>query len=389
MDHKNLTIHLEKANTLDKLLSEEQRKKVVNLKITGHIGKQDFEKVLDEMCHVNLIYKNHDWGGIPDYKNAYPLRHLDMGEAHTNCKTLPYFGHCPQLQSIVLPKGIKHILPEVGDYSALSNAKLLLKIVFPKGLVTIGGFFGCNKLQKVEISDTVQVIQRLAFFYCKSLKNVRIPASVKEIYGCTFAHSGIKAFEIDENNPFFTVVDGVIFSKDLTKLVAFPPKSDKKEYTIPLTTKIIGEGAFEGSELHYINIPDSVTHIEGSAFQHSKLRSLDIPDSVIEIGHALFLCCNNLEHLKLSNSLTDIPELTFSNCEKLKTITIPSSVKKMHITNIIWSGGLESMVLNEGLEEIYNVSMHYSTNFSKKRFRIINWPKSLRAYPKELLQYRK
>lgn len=394
MDQENLTIHLEKANTLDKLLSEEQRKKVVNLKITGHIGKQDFEKVLDEMCYVNLIYKNHDDeedGGIPDYKNAYPLRHIDMGEARTNCKVLPYFGYYPQLQSIILPKGIKHILPEGDDYSTLSDAQLLLKIVFPQGLETIGGLSGCKKLQKVEIPDTVQVIQRYAFSYCKSLKNVRIPASVKEVYGTSFAHSGIKAFEIDENNPFFTVVDGVIFSKDLTKLVAFPPKSDKKEYTIPSTTKIIGEGAFEGSELHYINIPDSVTSIEGWAFQDSKLRSLEMPDSVTEIGILLCRWCNDLEHLKLSNSLTDIPDQTFSSCDKLKKITIPPSVKRMELTNIFWSTHLETIELNEGLEEIYLDGIGTADSYAKyycKKLRIVNWPKSLRVYPNQILHLR-
>ena len=393
MDQENLTIHLEKANTLDKLLSEEQRKKVVNLKITGHIGKQDFDNVLDELCDVDLIYKNPDdelEEGIPDYRNAYPLRNLDMGAAvFTDGDILPDFGYHTQLESIILPQGIKSIVEENDFDSALSNSQRLHTVVFPESIKSLGGLDGCTKLKNVVFPDTVEVIYSDAFFYCESLKSFCIPASVKEIQYSAFAHSGIEAFEIDEQNPYYTVVNGVLFTKDLTELVAFPPKSDKKEYTIPSTTKIIGAGAFLGSELRYINIPDSVTRIEGCAFEDSKLRSLEMPDSVTEIGHLLFRCCNNLEHLKLSNSLTDIPEQTISNCEKLKTITIPSSVKKMHITNIIWSGGLESMVLNEGLEEIYNVSMHYSTNFSKKRFRIINWPKSLRAYPKELLQYRK
>lgn len=393
MDHKNLTIHLEKANTLDKLLSEEQRKKVVNLKITGHIGKQDFEKVLDEMCDVDLIYKNYDdedEEGIPDYKNAYPLRNLDMGEAvFTDGDILPDFGFYIQLESIILPQGIKSIVEEDDFDSALSNSQRLRTVVFPKGIKSAGGLRGCTKLKNVVLPDTVEEIAQDAFSYCTALSELRIPASVKHLYATAFTYSGIKEFEIDENNPYYTVVDGVIFSKDLKTLVAFPPNSDKKEYTIPTTTKTISEGAFEGSELRYINIPDSVTSIEGWAFEDSKLRGLEMPDSVTEIGHLLFRCCNNLENLKLSNSLTDIPERTFSNCEKLKTITIPSSVKKMHITNIIWSGGLESMVLNEGLEEIYNDSMHSSTKFSKKRFRIINWPKSLRTYPKELLQYRK
>jgi hypothetical protein len=395
MDQENLTIHLEKANTLDKLLSKEQRKKVVNLKITGHIGKKDFDNVLDDMCDVDLIYKNYDdedEEGIPDYKNAYPLRNLDMGEAvFTDGDILPDFGFYTQLESIILPQGIKSITDEYDTGSALSNSQRLHTVVFPESTKSLGGLEGCTKLKNLVFPDTIEVIQDYAFFYCESLKSIRIPASVKEIYGTAFAHSGIEAFEIDENNPYFTLVDGALFTKDLTELVAFPPKSHKKEYTIPPTTKIIGEGAFISSELHYINIPDSVTSIEGWAFEDSKLRSLEMPDSVTEIGILLCRWCNDLEHLKLSNSLTDIPDQTFSSCDKLKKITIPPSVKRMDLTNIFWSTHLETIELNEGLEEIYldgpgdanTCAKHYS-----KKLRIVNWPKSLRKYPNQILHLR-
>ena len=276
---------------MDKLLSEEQRKKVVNLKITGYIGKQDFDNVLDDMCDVDLIYKNYDdedEEGIPDYKHAYPLRNLDMGEAvFTDGDILPDFGFYTQLESIILPQGIKSIVEEDDFDSALSNSQRLRTVVFPKGIKSAGGLRGCTKLKNVVLPDTVEEIAQDAFSYCTALSELRIPASVKHLYATAFTYSGIKEFEIDENNPYYTVVDGVIFSKDLKTLVAFPPNSDKKEYTIPTTTKTISEGAFEGSELRYINIPDSVTSIEGWAFEDSKLRSLEMPDSVTEIGHLL------------------------------------------------------------------------------------------------------
>ena len=391
---ENLTIHLEKPNTLDELLSKDQRKKVVSLKITGKIGKTDFTEVLDEMCDVDLIYKNYDdedEEGIPDYRNAYPLRELDLGEAfYTDGDTLPDFGFYSQLRTIILPQGLKHIGDDFD--AALEDARLLRKIVFPKGLESIGGLGGCEKLDNVEIPNTVQVIDNYTFSYCSSLKNIRIPASVKELYGSSFSNTAIETFEIDEDNPYFTVVDGVIFSKDMTKLVAFPPNSDKKEYTIPSTTKTIRKGAFMDSKLRYINIPDSVTRIEGWAFECSKLRSLDMPDSVTEIGILLFRWCNNLEHLKLSNSLTDIPTQTFSSCDKLKMIIIPPSVKRMDVTNIIWSTHLETIVLNEGLEEIYSEGhgdYNKHAKYYSKKLRILNWPKSLHKYPNQLLHLRK
>ena len=389
---ENLTIHLEKANTLDKLLSKEDRKKVVNLKITGYIGKNDFDNVLDEMCYVDLIYKNYDdedEEGIPDYKHAYPLRNLDMGKAiFTDGDILPDFGFHTQLESIILPQGIKSIVEEYDFDSALSDSKKLRTVVFSKGIKSVGGLRGCTKLKKVVFPDTVEEISNYAFSDCTVLSELRIPASVKHLDATAFTYSGIKEFEIDEQNPYYTVVDGVIFSKDLKTLVAFPPNSDRKEYTIPTTTKQIGYSAFESSKLRQIFIPESVTYIGHCAFENSKLRSLEMPDSVTEIGHLLFRWCNNLEHLKLSNSLTDIPDQTFSSCDKLKKITIPPSVKRMELTNICWSTHLETIELNEGLEEIYldgPGDANTCAKYYSKKLRIVNWPKSLRVYPKQIL----
>ena len=395
MDQENLTIHLEKANTLDKLLPKEDRRKVVSLKITGNIGKNDFDQVLDEMCYVDLIYKNYydeDDAGVPDYKNACPLRHLDLGEAtYTDGDILPDFGFNTQLESIILPQGIKSIVEEYDSDSTLSFSRRLRTVVFPKGIKSVGGLSGCTKLKNVLIPDTAEEISSYAFSDCNALSELRIPASVKQLDATAFTYSSIKEFEIDNNNPYYTVVDGVIFSKDLKTLVAFPPNTEKKEYTIPPMTKVIGVGAFMGSELRYINIPDSVIRIDECAFEGGKLRSLEMPDSVTEIGHSLFHRCRNLEHLRLSNSLADIPGQTFSSCDKLKKIIIPPSVKRLELTNIFWSTHLETIVLNEGLEEIYLDGWDANTcaKYHSKRLRILNWPKSLRAYPAELLKYRK
>ena len=78
--NKYKEIHLEKPNTLADFLPEKDRKEVVSLKITGLIGREDFEDVLDEMCESGGYYDADD-NYIPDYESAAPLRHLDLSEA--------------------------------------------------------------------------------------------------------------------------------------------------------------------------------------------------------------------------------------------------------------------------------------------------------------------
>ncbi len=60
-------------------------------------------------------------------------------------------------------------------------------MVIPAGVKLIASyaFYGCNKLENIEISDGVKKIEQFAFDDCTSLKSVTIPASVKGI--CYFA----------------------------------------------------------------------------------------------------------------------------------------------------------------------------------------------------------
>ena len=75
-------------------------------------------------------------------------------------------------------------------------------------------------------------------------------------FGCPIP----KAFEVNEDNPYFTTIDGVLFSKDKKILVAFPKRDDDYEYTIPDGVTCIGYEAFvDQRHLTSIHIPDSVS----------------------------------------------------------------------------------------------------------------------------------
>ena len=119
MFHKQ--IHLEKPNTLSLFLNEEERQELVSLKITGVIGKKDFDEVLDDMCEVWGEYDEDD-NFIPDYEDSAAIRHLDMGEAtYVDGDELPYFGYRTQLETLVLPKGIKSACDE--DESGFNKSR--------------------------------------------------------------------------------------------------------------------------------------------------------------------------------------------------------------------------------------------------------------------------
>ena len=93
------------------------------------------------------------------------------------------------------------------------------------------------------------------FYGCYSITSIRVPASVKEMYGSSFACCNIEAYEVDDCNPYYTTIDGVVCSKDLQTLVAFPTYYPNKHYKVLPGTKIIGRGAFMSSRVNTVELP--------------------------------------------------------------------------------------------------------------------------------------
>jgi hypothetical protein len=381
---KSKVIHLKEANTLSNFLTPEERFGVVSLKITGFVGRKDFDDVLDDMCDVYGLYDDDDnW--IPDYEESAAIRHLDMGEAtYVDGDNLPYFGYHVQLETFILPKGIKSTIDGDGFESGLSESEMLKTLVLPEGLKNVDGFWSCPNLKDVVLPEGLEGIGCHAFRGCTAITSIRIPASVKYLYGSSFSGCKIKAYEIDDKNPYFTVVDGVVFSKDLTTLVAFPSAYPHEHYVVPSTTRIIGKCAFEDSCISYVELPIGLLSIKESAFSASHIRKIEIPNTVTELGEMVFRHCYNLEHIQLSKGLSKIPRMTFSGCIKLKSLELPSSVKSICYSAIAWCDALEYLKLNNGLEEIVDEGPMLGVNGDLKE---VNFPITLNKVPGGVFNY--
>lgn len=317
-------IHLEKPNTLSKYLSKEERDKIVSLKITGFIGRKDFDDVLDGMCYLWGEYDDDD-NFVPDYEHSANIRHLDLGDAiYVDGEFLPYFGFNAQLETFILPKGIKSTFDETEMETGISESENLRTLVLPENLKIVGGFHSCPNLTGLTLPEGLEEIVDNAFCGCEAITEIRIPASVRMLTGFAFAGCNLAAYEVDEANPYFTVIDGVIYSKDLKTLVAFPSAYPSREYTVLETTQIIGERAFSFSHVENVELPKGLNSIGYGAFSCSDIRKIEIPDSVIKIEDYAFDCCFDLEYICLpDNSMKNkigkielCPKLKFSIAKK-------------------------------------------------------------------------
>jgi len=154
-------------------------------------------------------------------------------------------------------------------------------------------------------------ISNIAFYTNSKLNNLHIPASVTAINGNIVGNcSALTNLTVDGNNPNYTAIDGVIFNKNQTEIIAMP--NTKTNYIIPQGVTTIKTGAFSYAyALTSITVPNSVSTIEDRAFAYCQgLTTITIPSSVNAMGSATFNSCSALKTInvqKPANSITGAP----------------------------------------------------------------------------------
>lgn len=72
----------------------------------------------------------------------------------------------------------------------------------------------------------------------------------------------VKYINVDEKNPNFSSIDGILFNKAKTKIIWYPSDRNDKKYTIPVSVTEIGDFAFFGCQnLEKIDLPTNLTKI--------------------------------------------------------------------------------------------------------------------------------
>ena len=103
--------------------------------------------------------------------------------------------------------------------------------------------------------------------------------------------------------------------------------------------------------LEEISLPDGIEYIGEFAFASSSIKNIEIPDSVTTIGAEAFTGCRNLERVVLSKNIKVLDEYVFAYCEKLTTLEIPDSVKRIE-HSVFFETSIESVILSKNVKEI-------------------------------------
>ena len=282
------------------------------------------------------------------------------------------FGYCENLKNIIIPSSVENI----GSY-AFENCTHLTDITIPDSVIKIGkaAFWNCRNLTDIKIPNSVKEIGEGAFWNSTSLTDITIPSSVTTIgFGAFNGCTNLQNLLIDENNPKYSSVDGVLYNKDKTTLIQYPCANLNTDYTILDNVVAIEDRAFENStNLVNITIPNSVKNIGGGAFAScTSIKNVIIPDGVENIGKGAFRHCTSLESVSIPNSVVSLgnsdekwvgiggfggggPILgVFGDCTNLTSVTLPSNLTTITVGLFSYCSELKEITIPDKVTSIDN-----------------------------------
>ncbi|WP_368144231.1 leucine-rich repeat protein [Bacteroides finegoldii] len=122
------------------------------------------------------------------------------------------------------------------------------------------------------------IVGAYMFRNCNKLETIVLPNNITEIGGGVFSFIGNKLIEyiVTENNTNYSSLDGVLFDKDKTDLIAYPTAKVSSSYIVPSSVIKIKKSVSFNSNLTTINL-NNVTGIEAYPFSGGYIREFIVP----------------------------------------------------------------------------------------------------------------
>lgn len=232
------------------------------------------------------------------------------------------------LEYITMPDGLEAI-----NTGAFDGCKELLSVEIPQTVKEIGMFAydHCAKITNVIIPDLVKDIKTFAFGYCVNLRDVKIGASVDEINGSAFTGcTSLQSFVVSKDNNTYTSEGGILYSKDMTRLVRCPLALFSDEMILGDEILVIESNAFENCKnIKKFKLPESLKEIGSSAFSECTMEAIVVPNSVEKIDMFAFDYCTNLKNFTIPNATEEIPTFMLAYCDSLEYLYIHKNVKSI------------------------------------------------------------
>ena len=219
------------------------------------------------------------------------------------------FVFCYELKTIKVEEENKHFCVEQGMLMTADKSRVLcltgaydeeetISISLPSSVKTIDDYAmgGCRALKSLTLPEGLEKIGRFAF-EITDISSLTIPSTVSDLgVGFLADTEKLDDIRVAEGNPYFKAIDGVLYDKDVCKLL---------KVTVGHTL---------------LSIPKTVKYIDYGAITYTDLRTLVIPNNVEEVCRFAVRNNNNLKTIVIGSGVNKIGFLAFGDNDALKSI---------------------------------------------------------------------
>ena len=243
-----------------------------------------------------------------------------------------------------------------------------LEYIEYNGEIVIKSYKDLTTRRKLVVPDEIAGkpvvrIDKFGIANAESLLVIIIGKNVREVDNWGIVNNAnLFRFEVDENNEYFCAVDGVLFNKNRTKLIAYPERSretfsdeflDNKKYksipSVPAATEetdqiyIVPGGVEELAPhsfyridmLEKLVLPDTLKFIGTEAlFQMYALKEINFPEGLQTIERDGVSFCSSLTQIDLPSTITKLEEYAFFDCRKVTTVTVKAVKSQVEQGNL-------------------------------------------------------
>lgn len=222
------------------------------------------------------------------------------------------------------------------------------KVFLPDSLREIEdyGFYYATNLTAINMPKALTTLGDSAFFACYNLREVQVPATITNIGAAVWsACTSLQEICVDEANPNYCALDGVLYSKDRQVLKVYPYAKSGDAFLLP----------------------DTVEEIGPYAFYSTGLTTVTVPDTLRTIGAYAFYGCSGLTAVPVSFGLETIGDYAFYSCKALPVLDLPDSVETIGAYAFAWCSGLARANLGEGLVSTGKYAFFYCSGLTEVR----------------------
>ena len=302
---------------------------------------------------------------IPEYcfANCSSIQELELSSQFIG--RLAFLG-CSRITTLRFRSDVTEI-----GYGAFNGCSSLVNLIFDGSVQYIGdyAFAACASLPSVFIPAGCEFLGSFAFGSCSSLEAVTFSADavIREIGGGVFyGDYNVAAFTVEPGSKYLAVSNGVLYSRDMTKLILMPAGKTAGGFTVPASVREIGDYAFAyKSGVNNVYLP-GVQKIGESAFMNCTVRSVSSLGNLTEIDDNAFNNCPYLMVFEMPEGLKSIGANAFYGCTSIAwgNFTLPASVTEVGEYAFCGNYGIKSVTIPAQLTELADGMFAQCTNLT-------------------------